>query len=52
MDGTGMLTYDQTATIVGGTGRFEGATGQAHATGATTPDFSSYYGDFTGWIDY
>ena len=49
---TGMLTFVQVLDFTGGTGRFEGATGQVEATGEVAADQSSFFGEFTGWIDY
>lgn len=49
---TGFFTFSQAITIVGGNGRFAGATGSATAVGETAGDFSSYSGNINGSIDY
>ncbi len=49
---TGLLTYEQAITIDGGTGRFDGATGSATASGQTAADFSWYDGSVRGTIGY
>ena len=49
---TGLFTFSQEITIVGGTGRFAGASGEASAVGETAIDFSTYHGNINGVIDY
>ncbi len=49
---TGLFTFSQEITIGGGTGRFAGASGEASAVGETAIDFSTYYGNINGVIDY
>ena len=49
---SGLFTFSQEITIVGGTGRFADASGEASAVGETAGDFSTYYGNINGVIDY
>lgn len=49
---TGLFTFRQDITILGGTGRFDNATGSATAVGETAADFSTYHGDIAGKIGY
>jgi len=49
---TGLYTFSQAITILGGTGRFAHATGSATALGETAADFSTYHGDIDGTIGY
>jgi len=48
--GPGVFTYQETATILGGTGRFAGATGTQVATGTTNFITSAFDGVFDGHI--
>jgi hypothetical protein len=49
---TGLYTFSQSIQIGGGTGRFTDATGAATATGETSGNFSTYYGNIGGTIAY
>jgi hypothetical protein len=50
--GTGLYFFEQQITIIGGSGRFAGATGSAVGRGETALDFSTYHGEIDGSIDY
>lgn len=49
---TGLYSFRQVITILGGTGRFAAATGHAIGTGETALDFSTYNGEIDGTIGY
>ena len=49
---TGLFIFHQEITVLGGTGRFAGATGSIDGDGETTPTFSYYFGVIDGAIDY
>jgi hypothetical protein len=49
---TGLFTYAAEDSILGGTGRFAGATGSAAVVGEAALDLSHYNGTFDGTIDY
>ncbi len=49
---TGLYIFHQAIKVLGGTGRFAGATGTIAGDGETTPTFSYYFGVIKGTIDY
>jgi hypothetical protein len=49
---SGLFTFHQAITIVGGTRRFDSAAGTAIGIGETAADFSIYDGVISGWISY
>jgi hypothetical protein len=49
---SGLFIFHQDITVDGGTGRFEGATGEIDGDGETTLIFSFYFGVINGTIDY
>ena len=49
---TALFIFHQAITVLGGTGRFAGATGTIAGDGETTPTFSYYFGVVDGAIDY